>query len=129
MHQTHTYATDRQPTLHSTSKPQRVKYNQSSLTMLSGHCLRTLTETHRYPLHNDVSGVCVYTPLTTFAQKLCVSNSFYTYVLYVCMQYVCIQVSIYIRFRVCVLTVSIILHNVNALRSKVNILIMCSCLL
>ncbi len=44
---THTYATDRQPTLHSTSKPQRVKYNQSSLTMLSGHCLKALTETHR----------------------------------------------------------------------------------
>lgn len=27
------------PPLNSTSKPQRVKYNQSSLTMLSGHCL------------------------------------------------------------------------------------------
>jgi hypothetical protein len=34
----HTHATDQQPTLHSTSKPQRVKYHQSSLTMLSGRC-------------------------------------------------------------------------------------------
>ncbi len=44
---THTYATYCQPTLRSTSKPRRVKYNQSSLTMLSGQCLRGLTETHR----------------------------------------------------------------------------------
>lgn len=44
---THTYATYRQPTLRSTLKPQRVKYNQSSLTGLSGHCLAAWTETHR----------------------------------------------------------------------------------
>lgn len=42
---TPTHATHRQPALHSPLKPQRVKYNQSSLTMLSWNCLGALTET------------------------------------------------------------------------------------